>query len=355
MKRILILSLAASLISFAGFSQNIDKAKLDAYFDALANNNIFMGSVAVYQNNELLYAKSVGFVDIEQGLKANENSKYRIGSISKTFTAVLVLKAIEENILNLNQTIDKFFPTIKNANKITIEQLLYHRSGIHCFTAKNWLRWNTQTKTEQEMIEMISKGGTDFKPDTKTRYSNSNFLLLSYILERIYKKPYFEILEEKIIKSIGLKNTYYGKRINVEDNECNSYKYKKGWKIESETDMSIPLGAGGIVSTPIDLTLFSEALFSGKIVSKNSLEQMRNIKENYGMGLYQMSFNDSTWLGHSGKIDGFIAMFAYFHDSNISFAFTTNGMNYNFWNVAIPILNAVFNKPFEIPKIKYTR
>jgi len=338
MKRTLILSLAVSLISFAGLSQNIDKIKLDAYFDTLANNNIFMGSVAVYQNNELLYAKSIGFVDVEQGLKANENSKYRIGSISKTFTAVLIFKAIEENKLNLNQTIDKFFPTIKNANKITIEQLLYHRSGIHDFTARNWLRWNTQTKTEQEMIEMISKGGIDFKPDTKTKYSNSNFVLLSYILEKIYNKPYSEILEEKIIKPLGLKNTYYGKRIDVEDNECKSYKYRKGWKIENETDMSIPSGAGSIVSTPIDLVLFSEALFSGKLVSENSLEQMRNIKENYGMGLRQMSFNDGTCLGHTGKIDGFITMFAYFPDSNISFAFTTNGTNYDYWDVVIPVL-----------------
>jgi len=351
MKKTLIL-LLVSLTSFTGISQNIDKVKLDAYFDTLANNNILMGSVAIFQNNELLYMKSVGFVDVEQKLKTNENSKYRIGSTSKTFTAVMVFKAIEENRLNLNQTIEIFFPTIKNANKITIEQLLYHRSGIHDFTARNWLKWNTQSKTKQEMIEMISKGGADFKPDTKTRYSNSNFVLLSYILERIYDKPYSAILEEKIIKPIGLNNTYYGKKTNVQDNECNSYKYKKGWKIESETDMSIPSGAGGIVSTPIDLTLFSEALFSGKLVSENSLEQMKNIKENYGMGLRQMSFNGNTCFGHTGKLDGFITMFAYFNDSNISFAFTTNGMNYNYWDLVTSILNAVFNNPFDIPKTK---
>ena len=84
MKRILILSLTASFISLAGLSQNIDKAKLDAYFDTLANNNRFMGSVAVSRGKELIYTKFVGFVDVEQGIKANVNSKYRIGSISKT-------------------------------------------------------------------------------------------------------------------------------------------------------------------------------------------------------------------------------------------------------------------------------
>ena len=99
MKRTLILSLAVNLISFAGFSQSIDKAKLDAYFDVLASNNRFMGSVSIAQGDKLIYSKSVGFSDVEQGLRASENSKYRIGSISKTFTAVLTLKALEEGKL----------------------------------------------------------------------------------------------------------------------------------------------------------------------------------------------------------------------------------------------------------------
>ena len=351
MKRTLILLLAVSFTNFAGFSQNIDKEKLDAYFDTLANNNRFMGSVAVSKNNELIYSKSVGFSDIEQGLKANENSKYRIGSISKTFTAALVFKAVEENKLNLNQTIDKFFPSINNADKITITHLLYHRSGIPNFTDdKSYLDWNTQPKTEQEMIEIISKAGSDFEPDTKASYSNSNFVLLTYILEKIYKKPYSEILKEKIVNPVGLQNTYYGGKINIKNNECYSYKYAEGWKIESETDMSIPLGAGGIVSTPIDLNLFSEALFTGKIVSTNSLQQMKTIKDQFGMGLFVMPFYDQIGFGHTGGIDGFGSMFVYYPDSNISFAYTSNGINYNGNDIAIAVLSAVYNKPIEIPE-----
>jgi len=351
MKRVLILSLAVSLISFAGFSQNIDKVKLDAYFETLANNNRFMGSVAVSKNNELIYLKSVGFADIEQGLKANENSKYRIGSISKTFTTALVLKAVDENILNLNQTIDNFFPSVKNANKITIVHLLYHRSGIPNFTNdKSYINWNTQPKTEQEMIEIIAKSGSDFEPDTKASYSNSNFVLLTYILERIYRKSYSELLKEKIIQPIGLKNTFYGGKINIKNNECHSYKYSESWEVESETDMSIPLGAGGIISTPIDLNLFSEALFSGKIVSANSLQQMKTIKDQFGMGLIQMPFYDQIGFGHGGGIDGFTSLFAYFQDSNISFAYTANGINYSGNDIAIAVLSAVYNKPFEIPE-----
>jgi CubicO group peptidase (beta-lactamase class C family) len=350
MKRALILSLAISLIGIAGFAQDIDRAKLDAYFDTLAGNSRFMGSISVSHNNKLTYAKSVGFADIEQGLKANENSKYRIGSISKTFTTVLVFKAIEKNKLNLDQTIDKFFPAISNADKITVAHLLHHRSGIHNFTAdKSYPKWNTMPKTEREMIKIIAKAGSDFEPNTKAAYSNSNFVLLTYILEKIHQKPYSKILEEKIIKPLELKNTCFGKKIDVKNNECNSYRYDKGWKIESETDMSITLGAGSIVSTPTDLNLFSEALFKGKLVSMNSLQQMKTIKDGIGMGLFQIPFYDRIGFGHTGGINGFRSMFVYFPDDGISFAYTSNGINFNGNDIAIAVLSAVYNKPFEIP------
>ena len=353
MKKRLNLFLVAGLISFSGLSQQVDKVKLDAYFEALASNNRFMGSVAVSRGKELIYTKSVGFADVEQELKANENSKYRIGSISKTFTTVLIFKVIEENKLTLNQTIDIFFPSIGNAGKITIEHLLYHRSGIRNFTDDtSYLSWHTQPKTEREMIEIISNSGSDFDPDTNTRYSNSGFVLLTYILEKIHQKPYSEILEEKIIRPIGLKNTCYGKKINLKENECNSYQYAESWKKEAETDMSIPLGAGGIVSTPVDLTIFGEALFNGKLLSIYSLNQMKTIKERIGMGLFQMPFYDKTGFGHGGGIDGFHSMFAYFPDSNISFVYTANGLNYNGNDISIAVLSAVFDKPFDIPKFR---
>jgi CubicO group peptidase (beta-lactamase class C family) len=352
MKRALLLLLAASLLSFTGQSQSFDKVKLDAYFDTLANNNRFMGSVAVSRNGELIYTKSVGYADFENALKANENSKYRIASVSKTFTAVLTLKAIEEGKLKLNQTIDPFFPSIKNAQKITIEHLLYHRSGIPEFVDDSWLEWHTQFKTEQEMIEIISNGGSEFEPDTKTNYCNSNFVLLSYILEKIYKKPYSDILEEKIINPVGLKNTYCVQKINSKDNECHSYSYEDGWTIKPETDMSIFAGAGDIVSTPVDLTLFSEALFNGKLVSKKSLKQMETMKDDLGMGLNQVPFYSKTGFGHVGGIDGFSSFFVYFPDSKISFAYTVNGVNHYLNDVFNTVLSAVFGKSFKIPVIK---
>ena len=353
MTRKLFFTLLVGFLIQTGFSQTIDKAKLDSYFQALEASNKFMGSLVVAQNEKMLYTKSIGFIDIEAGVKADENSKYRIGSISKTFTTALILKAVEEKKLSLTQTIEIYFPTVQNASKITISQLLYHRSGITNFTNdKSYLDWNTQPKTEAEMLKIITKAGSDFEPDSKAEYSNSNFLLLSYILEKVYEKSYSKILEEKIIKPAGLKNTFFGGKINLKNNECSSYKFLANWAKEPETDLSIPMGAGAIVSTPTDLTKFSDALFGGKIISKESIEQMQTIKDKYGMGLFEIPFYDNLGYSHTGGIDGFRSVFAYFPKDKIAYALTSNATNYENNKITIALLSSVYDKPYDIPTFK---
>ena len=159
-----------------------------------------MGSVALIKDGLVIYANQLGYADIDSKQKPNGDTKYRIGSITKTFTAVLVFKCIEEGKLSLSQSINDYFPDIENAKKITIGNLLNHRSGIHNFTNDNeYLRYNTQPKTEKEMVDIIIEGGTDFQPDEKAQYSNSNYVLLSYVLEEIYKTPYSEMLKEMLL------------------------------------------------------------------------------------------------------------------------------------------------------------
>jgi D-alanyl-D-alanine carboxypeptidase len=338
-------------LSQTGFAQtNFDKTKLDNYFNTLEDNNKFMGSVAVSKNGEIIYKKSIGLADVENNIKATENSKYRIGSISKSFTAVLILKAVEEKKLDLNKTIVKWFPTIKNAKKITIQHLLSHRSGIHNFTAdKDYLSWNTQPKTENEMVDIIAKGGSDFKPDSKADYSNSNFVLLTYILEKTFSKSYSDLLQEYIVKPLGLTNTYVYGKINTSNNECKSYKFTDTWKVETETDFTVPLGAGAIISTPVDLTKFADALFGGKLLKSESLELMKSVKGSYGMGLFPVPFFTSKGYGHSGGIDGFSSVYVHFAGDNISYALTSNRTNFNNNDITTAVLNAVYNKPYDIP------
>jgi len=351
-KNILILFIFTISIQ-AGLSQTVDTLKLNNYFKSLDSNNKFMGSVALMKNGKIIYKNQIGYSDIETQKKQNENTKYRIGSISKTFTSVLVFKAIEEGKLDLDKTINSYFPNIKNSNSITISNLLNHRSGIHNFTDdKEYLEYNTKPKDEIEMLSIIAKSDSDFEPNSKSEYSNSNYVLLSYILEKTYNKTFSEILTDKIVNPIKLNNTSFGGKINLENNESNSYSYNGKWKKQTETDMSIPLGAGGIISTPSDLLKFSEALFNCKIISKNSLSQMEKLKDNYGMGLFKMPFYDKYSFGHTGGIDGFSSVFGYFPKENSAFALTSNGTNYDNNEISIALLSVLFNKPFEVPSFK---
>ncbi len=351
MKKIIVITALFLTIGQIVFAQtNFDKAKLDNYFNTLEKNNKFMGSVAVSKNGEIFYTKTIGLADVENNVKATKNSKYKIGSISKSFTAVLVLKAVEEKKLDLNQTIDKWFPTITNAKQITLRHLLCHRSGIHNFTNdKDYLTWRTQAKTEKEMVEIIAKSGSDFKPDSKAEYSNSNFVLLTYILEKTFAKSYSSLLQEFIVKPIGLTNTYFFGKINPNNNECKSYRFAGGWKIEPETDFTIPQGAGAIISTPSDLTKFADALFGGKLLKTESLEIMKTVKDGYGMGLTQLPFDKSIGYGHIGGIDGFNSFYFHFADSKISYALISNGTSVNAIDISMEVLSAIYDKPYDIP------
>lgn len=347
------ISATALFLTFCivGFAQTaLDKTKLDAYFNVLEEHDKFMGSLAVSKDGEIIYSKSIGFADIENNVKATENTKYRIGSITKSFTAVLVLKAVENKKLTLNQTIEKWFPSIQNANQITVKQLLIHRSGISNFTEnKDYLTWNTQPKTEKEMLEIIEKGGSDFIPNSKASYSNSNYVLLTYILEKTHSKSYSDLVQESIVKPIGLKNTYVFGKINSNDNESKSYSYIGKWNAEAETDYTIPVGAGAITSTPTDLTKFADALFGGKLLTNESLETMKTLKDNYGMGLFPIPFYQSIGYGHTGGIDGFSSVFAHFEEDEISYALISNGTNINNNNISIAVLSAVYGLPYELP------
>jgi D-alanyl-D-alanine carboxypeptidase len=339
-----------ALLGTATFAQNFNSAKLDSFFNSLAANNKYMGNIAIAQNGKTIYAKAIGKADVETNKVALMDSKYRIGSISKTFTAALIFKAIEEKKLTLNQSINTYFPDLKNGSKITVENLLNHRSGIFNFTNDpNYLKWNTSTKTRLELFNIINANTSTFEPDSRAEYSNSNYILLSIILEKIYKKTYPEILNEKIINPLNLKNTYYGSKINLANNEVNSYTFTGIWLKQPETDMSIPIGAGAIVSNPADLNIFIAALLSSKLLTPQSVEQMKTIKDNYGMGLTKIPFYEHVGFGHGGAIDGFTSLLYYFPTDQLAVTITSNGNNYDNNQILIALLSAYYNKPFDIP------
>jgi D-alanyl-D-alanine carboxypeptidase len=348
-----ILVFTSLFISHFCFSQTPDTLKLNKFFEALDSTGKFMGSVVFSKEGKVLYSKSIGYADIENQIKITNHTKFRIGSISKTFTTALIFKAIEEQKLTLNKTLDNWYPGIENSTKISIEDMLRHRSGIHSFTDdEEYLMWNTQMKQKDELLKIISKAKSEFSPGEKSEYSNSNFLILSFILEEIYQKSYSDLLNEKIVKPFNLQNTYYGGKINIQNNECYSYTFLTAWEKASETDMSIPSGAGAIVSNPIDLNKFAEILFSGKIISNKDLKQMMTIKDHYGQGLFEFPFYERKAYGHTGGIDGFSSVFMFFPDDSSSYSLTSNAANFDINQISIAVLSCFNNLPFEIPIFK---
>lgn len=335
------------------FAQESDFTKLDSLFQILEQNDRFMGSIAISHKGQSIYKKSVGFADVLTEKKTGTETKFRIGSISKTFTASLIFKAIENDKLNLDDTIARYFPNVPNANTITISNLLNHRSGIYNFTNNPlYLSWNTTAKSKEDLIKIIIGGGSVFEPNSKAEYSNSNYVLLTFILETVFEKSYPALIKEHITEPFLLNSTYFGGKIAIEDNEANSYQYTKGWEKQTETDMSIPLGAGAIVSNPTNLNTFMKALFDGDIISKESLATMITLKENYGKGIFQVPFGEKKGYGHTGGIDGFSSVAYYFPEDEVSISLTSNGNRYSNNDIIIAGLSAFYGMSITIPNFE---
>lgn len=336
-------------------AQTFNKTKLDSFFVALNTNDQSMGSIAISANGVLIYQNSIGFSQINVGAKtpATFETKYRIGSISKMFTATMIFQLIDEGKLSFETALARYFPQLPNAGKITIREMLDHRSGLHNFTSDSlYATYMGSPKSEAEMIAIFGRQKSDFEPDTKAEYSNTNFVLLGYIIEKLTGKTYGEELKKRVTSKIGLTQTYYGTKTNSTKNEAYSYNYQGQWTQMRETDMSIPGGAGAVVSTPADLVKFINALFDGKLISPTSLELMKTMKDNYGMAMFAMPFYDKKGYGHSGGIDGFLSLLFYLPQEKIAIAYTSNGTRYPYNDIVMGALSIYFNKPFTIPKFK---
>lgn len=339
----------------SSIAQNLNKVKLDSLFASLESHNKAMGSLAVSRNGTIVYQKAIGYLSITgNDRKAPDiHTKYRIGSISKMFTATMIFQLIEEGKLNLNTPLATWYPSLPNAAKITISNLLDHRSGLHNFTNDStYVKYMTQTRTESQMVAVFEKQKPDFEPDTKAEYCNTNFVLLGYIIEKLTKKSYPEELKERVVSKLGLKDTYYGAKTNVKNNEAFSYTFSDSWTKLPETDMSIPGGAGAILSTPTDLVKFAEGLFSGKLISMEHLNLMKTQKDNYGMAMFSLDFDDKKGYGHNGGIDGFTSVLTYFPEEKLAISYCSNGGTYWVDKVKNDVLNIYFNKPFTLPDFK---
>jgi D-alanyl-D-alanine carboxypeptidase len=339
------------LASFGSGSaqQALDKDKLDRFLDRLAEKNKAMGSMTLARDGNVLYSHSFGYryVDGTDKKPADAETKYRIASITKMYTAVMAFQLVEEGKLELTDTLDRFVPQIPNAQKITIAHILGHRSGVPGLAPDG--SWGKQPRTRDEIVARIAQGQPLFEPDAKHQYSNEGYILLGYIIEKAAGKPYQDVLKERITSKIGANNTYYVRTGNTDPakNEVTSYRYLDGWKEAEELDFSVPGAAGSILSTPTDMTKFIKALFDLKLVSKPNFTLM--MKDGEGMGMEPHSFAGKTCYGHTGGSGSSGAWLTYCPEDKLALAYATNMKIYPVKEIVSGAFDIVWNRPFEIP------
>jgi CubicO group peptidase (beta-lactamase class C family) len=333
------------------FAQDFDKEKMDKLFSLLDEHEQSMGCFSIFQGGKEVYTNAIGFADLATKKKVDTNTVYRVGSVSKVFTASIIMKLVEQKKLKLSSPLTRWFPKIKNSSRITIERLLNHSSGIYNFTnTDEYLNYLDKTLTREELYSKIEEFGSAFEPGEDAAYSNSNYVLLSMIAEKVTKKTFNELLQEMICTPLGLQRTTVGGKIQTSNNEAHSFKKVKVWEAETETDMSIPLGAGAIVSTASDINIFLYALFHDKVVSADSRIKMMAIQNGFGYGLFKIAYDNMAAYGHNGGIDGFQSMAYHLPKDDLTVTYLSNGTVYPINSIILDALGIYYQKGNALPE-----
>ena len=325
--------------------------KLDTFLDVLDENQKAMGSVSLYRGGQPFYHKSIGFADIETDIKANEQTLYRIGSVSKIYTAVMIMQEVEQGRLSLSTTLDKFFPEVVGASKISIEHLLKHQSGLYNITdSTDYVLYYTEEQDRKAQLARINAHQLQFDPGAEMAYSNSNFILLTYILEDINQQSFTELLNNRICKPCQISQTGIGRGIDVSQGDARSYAYMQDWSVFPETHPSVAVGAGAVYSTANAVNQFLSCLYrTDKLLNVATIEQMQEMDKGYGLGMFTIPFYEQEAIGHTGGIDGFQSNAFYFPEADMSIVYLSNGINMPLNDILIGVLSIYFERPYEIP------
>jgi len=318
--KLLVLSIVFQLF-FLNISFAQDKAKqIDELLSKYNQYGQFNGSALVAENGKIILKKGFGSANMEWNIPNKPDTKFRLGSISKQFTAFLIVKLAEEGKLKLDVPITTYLPDYPKANgdKITIHHLLTHTSGIPNYTsAPNFFKDKSRNpSTPEELVKTFSGLPLEFNPGEKFSYSNSGYFLLGYIIEKTTGKSYEQYLQETILTPLKMVNSGYDHSDVILKNRAAGYE-KRGKKIINAPylDMSIPYAAGSLYSTVEDLYLWDQALYTNQLLSSKSMESLFNSyikagKGFYGYGWFIEEANNGTSgkvkaIQHGGGINGF--------------------------------------------------
>lgn len=350
------LLLLTILSMFKLTAQEVNIAKLDSFFNTLNSDSEVMGSFAVAKHGKIIYQRSLGASSLgPDTVKATSTTQYRIGSVTKVFTATMIFQLIDEGKLSLDTKLSKYFPQMPNAETITVLNLLSHTSGLMNYVGDEADKtWITNPHGKAELLDTIARRDVWFKPGTKQQYCNSGYLLLSYILEEITGKTYSKLLEVRIANKIGLKNTVAGLANNSGKGEARPYSMLDKWTSIKDIYFPNVIGVGDILSTPADLLTFMSALTSGKLMSQDSYAQMTAFKDQnlFAAGLLRVPFYDQIGFGHTGGTYGSHSVLYSFKESGFSIALCINGLNYPINDIRIALLSICNGQQLQNPTSK---
>lgn len=289
-------------------------------------------SVLVSRDGKILLEQSIGYADIENDLPISGKTKFRIGSVTKQFTAVAILKLIEDGKLQLEDTLDRFLPDFPRGDEVTIHHLLSHTSGIPSFTDDpNFFATVTEPTTEEALIATFAGKEFSFTPGTDFHYNNSGYFLLGHIVRKVTGKSLGQYWNEQFFIPLQMNDTgVHEPGLNL-DQEAKGYAFD-GEKAEPalDWDMSRAGGAGAIYSTVGDLFKWNEAIFSGKVISEESSSKALTVSDqskdsmNYGYGWTIAEDRGLRQVSHNGGLQGFQSVLTRFPDQNLTIAILHN-------------------------------
>lgn len=296
-------------------SSNADiKTKLAKYVDNYSKKNEFSGTILIKKDDEVLLNKGYGTADYNKHLPNKPQTIFQIASLTKQFTAAAILMLQEQELLDVNDTLDKYIPDYPNGEYITIYNLLTHTSGI-----PEYLDYVDSIDAEvhnpnyapEELIELFKNEPFNFNTGTSFEYSNSNYMLLGYIIEKVSNMSYEDFIQTNIILPLNLNSTGFLSHETAQKNKSTGYyfinKYSNEHAEAPKTEGLMSYAAGEIYSTSQDLQKWEDALFSEKVITKESLNQMFTpYLNNYGYGwfIYENADGDKVAY-HSGNLPGY--------------------------------------------------
>ncbi|MFC0772644.1 serine hydrolase [Terrimonas alba] len=308
---------------------------VDNFYKSLKSKDYPGIAVLVARDGAILYKKGFGYADIKNKVPATPGTKFRIGSVTKQFTAAAILKLQENGLLSVNDKLSKFLPDFPRGDEVTIHQLMTHISGIHSYTGKpDFLDKVTKTISPDSLIAYFRNDPYDFNPGERYQYNNSAYFLLGYIVSKVSGKPYEAYLKETFFDPLQMNNTgvhYAGIKLEQEakgySKSGNKYDESLNW------DMSWAGGAGAMYSTVDDLLKWNQALYNGKVLNEKSYQAaitpvvLKDGKEppnKYGYGLGLNKYRGLDIIGHGGGLHGFLTQLLYYPKEKMTVVMFTN-------------------------------